>query len=83
MTGAAWVLLGFWGVRWLLRHSREPSASTQAVYDDLWAGRTESRVRRPSVRVSSIVQRPVLVGLLRTTILIPSSYEDPEASAEL
>ena len=26
-TGAAWVLLGFWGVRWLLRHSREPSAA--------------------------------------------------------
>ena len=34
------------------------------------------------MRVSSAVQRPVLVGLLRTTILIPSSYEEPEASAE-
>ena len=37
-VGAAWVLLGFWGVRWLMRHSREPSPPTQAVYDSLDAG---------------------------------------------
>ena len=41
-TGTAWVLLGFWGVRWLLRHSQEPSQATQAVYDALSAG-PESR----------------------------------------
>jgi beta-lactamase regulating signal transducer with metallopeptidase domain len=81
-TGAAWVLLGFWGVRWLLRHAREPSPTTQAVYDGLSAGRTKNQVR-PDVRASSAIQRPVLVGLRRTTILIPSSYEEPEASAEL
>jgi bla regulator protein blaR1 len=82
ITGAAWVLLGFWGVGWLLRHSREPSPSTQAVYDALSATWKEKRAR-PRVRVSSAVARPVLVGSRRTTILIPSSYEAPEASAEI
>ncbi len=81
-TGAAWVLLGFWGVRWLLRHSREPAPSTQAVYDGLSAGRTKEQVR-PDVRVSASVQRPVLVGLRQPTILIPASYEEPGSSAEL
>jgi beta-lactamase regulating signal transducer with metallopeptidase domain len=82
-TGAAWVLLGFWGVHWLLRHSREPSPSTQAIYDGLSAGRRTKKQVRPDVRVSSSVQRPVLVGLRRTTILIPASYEEPDSSAEL
>jgi BlaR1 peptidase M56 len=82
VTGAAWVLLGFWGVRWLLRHSREPSPSTQAVYaavSAMWTANTP----RPAVRVSSSVQRPVLVGLRRTTILIPAAYEAPETSEEI
>ena len=35
------------------------------------------------MRVSSAVERPVLVGFRRTTILIPASYEEPEASAEI
>ena len=33
-------------------------------------------------RLVAAVQRPVLVGFVRTTILIPSSYDEPEASAE-
>jgi beta-lactamase regulating signal transducer with metallopeptidase domain len=82
ITGAAWVLLGFWGIRWLLRHSREPSERTLLVYDALSATWTEKRAR-PDVRVSSLVERPVLVGLRRTTILIPSSYEEPSASPEI
>ncbi len=82
LAGAAWVSLGFWGVRWLLRNAREPSASTQAVYDTVSASWPEKRPR-PSVRVSSAIQRPVLVGLRYTTILIPASYELPEASEEI
>jgi beta-lactamase regulating signal transducer with metallopeptidase domain len=82
IIGAAWVLLGFWGVRWLLRHSREPSPRTKLVYDALSTMWTEKRAR-PDVRVSSIVERPVLVGLRRTTILIPASYEEPSTSAEI
>ena len=81
-TGAAWVLLGFWGVRWLVRRSRAPSPPTLAVYDALECARA-SRRRRPDLRVSSGVQRPVLVGLFRTTILIPSHYDEPQASPEL
>jgi BlaR1 peptidase M56 len=80
-TGAAWVLLGFWGVRWLVRHAREPSPPTRSVYDALARG-TGSRRPRPDLRVSSGVQRPVLVGFLRTTILIPSRYDEPLASPE-
>jgi beta-lactamase regulating signal transducer with metallopeptidase domain len=80
-TGSGWVVLGFWGVRWLVRHSREPSPATQAVYDAI-AYRAPSRQLRPDLRVSSSVQRPVLVGFFRTTILIPSVYDEPLASAE-
>ena len=82
VTGAAWVLLGFWGVRWLLRHAREPSPTTLALYDAMSALWTQKRPR-PSVRVSSAIQRPVLVGLRHTTILIPASYEEPAASEEI
>jgi len=80
--GAAWVLLGFWGVRWLLRHAREPSPATQAVYDSLGPGTTGTK-HRPDLRVSSNVQRPVLVGLFHPTILIPSPYDAPETSADV
>jgi beta-lactamase regulating signal transducer with metallopeptidase domain len=80
-TGAAWVLLGHWGVHWLLRHSREPSAATRAVHDGIGTGGTKERAR-PNLRVSSRVQRPVLVGIIRTTILIPPSYDEPASSAE-
>ena len=80
-TGALWVLLGFWGVRWLVRHAREPSPPTKAVYDALAFG-TGSRRPRPDLRVSSGVQRPVLVGFFRTTILIPSLYDEPLAKPE-
>jgi beta-lactamase regulating signal transducer with metallopeptidase domain len=81
-VGAAWVLLGFWGVRWLLLHSREPSLATQAVYDSFGAG-TFGPKPRPDLRVSSSVQRPVLVGLFHPTILIPSPYDGPETGADV
>jgi beta-lactamase regulating signal transducer with metallopeptidase domain len=80
--GAAWVLLGIWGVRWLLRHSREPSPATRAIYDSLGAG-SANRRPRPDLRVSSAVQRPVVVGLFRTTILIPALYDGPDSSSEV
>ncbi len=71
-TGIAWLLLGFWGVRWLIRHSRAPSAATQEIFDRLFAGDVGRRVR-PALRVSSRVQHPVVVGFLHPTILLPSS----------
>jgi hypothetical protein len=56
-----------------------------------WAGRWLPRISqawaekhaRPNVRVSSAIQRPSLVGLRRMTILIPASFEEPEASKEI
>ena len=81
-TGAAWLLLGYWGVHWLCRHSEEPSAAARAIYEALEPGETTRR-SRPTLRVSAKVQRPVLVGMVRTTILIPSSYDHPSSSEEL
>ncbi len=80
-TSLASLLLGFWGIRWLLRASREPSPRTQELYDQLAAKLAPTRAR-PSLRVSSRVQRPVLAGVLRPTILIPSSYDEPGARVE-
>jgi beta-lactamase regulating signal transducer with metallopeptidase domain len=80
-TGAAWLLLGYWGVHWLLRQSQDPSPTTRAVYNELGPGGCKPRTR-PLLRVSSRVQRPVLVGLVRTTILIPASYDHPTGNAE-
>jgi beta-lactamase regulating signal transducer with metallopeptidase domain len=81
-TGCAWLLLGFWGVRWLLRHSREPSPTTRELFDRLTAGDTRLRAR-PALRVSSRVQSPVVVGFLRPTILIPRSYDESNGDTEL
>ena len=47
------MLLGFWGVRWLVRHSREPSPPTQAVYDALDYGNDDRANPAPGLRVSS------------------------------
>jgi beta-lactamase regulating signal transducer with metallopeptidase domain len=83
MAGSlAWLLLGFWGVRWLLGASGSPSRATQDLYDELTSGRLSTH-RRAALRVSSRVQRPVLVGIFRPTILIPPSYDEPNPSSEL
>ena len=81
-TGLAWLLLGFWGVRWLIRHSRAPSASTQAIFDRLFAGDLKRR-NWPALRVSARVQHPVVVGLFRPTILLPSGFDEPGGDPEL
>ena len=80
-VGAAWVLLGFWGVRWLLRHSREPSPATQAVYASLSAGPPGPNVAPTCA--SNPASSPVLVGLFYPTILIPSPYDGAETSADV
>jgi beta-lactamase regulating signal transducer with metallopeptidase domain len=80
-TGFAWLLLGFWGVRWLIRHSSEPSASTSELYGRLMDGQLEGRAA-PALRVSTRVQHPVVVGIRKPTILIPPSYDEPETKAD-
>jgi len=82
-TGFAWLLLGCWGVHWLRRHSLEPSASTTELYHRLISEEGPGARVRPALRVSSRVQHPVVVGMLRPTILIPPSYDEPDTDAEL
>jgi beta-lactamase regulating signal transducer with metallopeptidase domain len=80
--GLGWLILGCWGVRWLIRHSRQPSARTQAIFDRLYLDRVGAR-RRAALRVSARIQRPVVVGLLRPTILVPQSFEELDDNGEL
>lgn len=76
--GLAWLLLGYWGLGWVTRRSSAPSSTSTAQYASL-----PCSCERPRLRVSSRVQRPVLVGLLRPTILIPPELDLPEAVDEL
>ena len=80
--GLGWLILGFWGVRWLIRHSEHPSARTQAIFDRLRLEGGTVR-RRAGLRVSTRIKRPVVVGLLRPTILIPRSFEELDDEGEL
>jgi beta-lactamase regulating signal transducer with metallopeptidase domain len=79
--GGAWLLLGFWGVRWLIRHSSEPSPTARALYERLVA-QVRMGPARPALRVSSRVQHPVVFGVLKPTILIPPSYDESESQAD-
>lgn len=73
-----WLVLGYWGVRWVMRSSRPPTAEAEALYQGL-----KPRGRLPALRVSQRVRRPVLVGLFRQTILIPAPLGQPEAKSQL
>jgi hypothetical protein len=73
-----WLLLGYWGVRWVMRSSLPPTADVEALYHGLQPGRPA-----PALRVSDRVRRPVLVGLFRQTILIPTPLGQPEARSQL
>ena len=81
-TGIAWLLLGFWGVRWLIRHSRAPSAAATEIFDRLLADGVHRR-SRPALRVTSRVQHPVVVGFFHPTILIPPVLDEPGGDPEL
>jgi beta-lactamase regulating signal transducer with metallopeptidase domain len=80
--GIAWLLLGFWGVRWLIRHSRAPSAAAAEIYDRLLEEGVRS-LSRPALRVTSRVQHPVVMGFFRPTILIPRVLDEPGGDPEL
>lgn len=62
--------LGWWGTGWLARTSTAPTRATSEFYAGL-AGRGP----RPRLRVSTRVVGPVLVGGLRSTILIPRALD--------
>jgi hypothetical protein len=79
-TGLAWLLLGCWGVGWITRRSTEPSPATLALYDSLpYLGLG----KRPRLRIAGRVRRPVLLGTLRQTILIPAQLDEAAAAPQL
>jgi beta-lactamase regulating signal transducer with metallopeptidase domain len=81
-AGIAWLLLGLWGVRWLIRHSRAPSAAAAEIFDRLLEEGVHKR-SRPALRVTSRVQHPVVMGFFYPTILIPRVLDEPSGDPEL
>lgn len=75
-VGLAWLILGWWGLGWLIRGSTEPSPAALELYHSLPIA---SRHRRPGLRVAARIRGPVLIGLARQTILIPPLLDRPEA----
>jgi len=73
-TGFALLILGLWGVHWLLRQSQEPNAQIRALYERLQAGGSQI-LTRTDLRVSGRLRRPAVVGLFQPTILIPASFD--------
>ncbi len=69
-----WILLGLALARWLVRQAAEARPSTRLVYDSLV---DRYRDRPPRLKVCSRTNRPVLVGVLGGTILIPPGLERP------
>jgi beta-lactamase regulating signal transducer with metallopeptidase domain len=72
--GLAWLVLGVWGMHWLIRQSHEPTPETRALYDRLLAGGPPI-LGRTALRVSERLRRPAVVGFFRPTILIPASFD--------
>jgi hypothetical protein len=79
--GLGWLALGGFGSVWLTSQALEPSAATLAFYRSL--PYRSGIGRRPRLKVSPVLKRPVLLGLLRPTILIPPELDQPEASDRL
>jgi hypothetical protein len=73
-VGLGWIFLGVWGSAWVVRRAAAPSPSSLAHYLSL---PFEGRSPRPRLVVSERATRPVLVGVLRPSILIPPALDDP------
>lgn len=78
--GAGALILGWIGGRRLLHQTVEPAPETEAIFAELLFDR---RGRKPAVRISARVRRPVLIGSLRPTIVIPPDLEEPGESRSL
>jgi hypothetical protein len=81
LIGLGWLALGWVLSAGLMRRAVEPSAATSELYRGLpfsgW------RWRRPRLRISGRVGRPVLLGIACPTILVPPEFDQPEARERL
>lgn len=78
-VGILWLWLGWYGSGWLTRRSSAPSTAVVNLYRSLpFRGD-----RRPLLRVSARVSRPVLIGFLKPTILIPPLLDQPDSRGKL
>jgi hypothetical protein len=75
-AGLAWFLVGIWGVRRLIRGSRDPADATRALFSEL-IEQTEAKLPLASLRVSERIKRPVVAGFFQPRILIPPEYDEP------
>jgi hypothetical protein len=80
VAGLGWVVLGCLALKRLTRHLAEPTPEALELYESL---PYRAGARRPALRVVDRVSRPVLVGVLRPRVLIPSELERPELRDQL
>jgi beta-lactamase regulating signal transducer with metallopeptidase domain len=76
VLGVGWTAIGLWGFRRLLRDSDRASPETLEFYVEV-ARNVGGRGPIPDLRVSPRVTRPVLAGLSRPVILIPTELDEP------
>lgn len=76
----AWLSLGHWGARKLAARASSPSGATLEIYQSLpFPGKRA----RPVLRVSERSTGPILLGVLRQSILIPAGLDRPETRDQL
>jgi bla regulator protein blaR1 len=78
--GLGSVFLGIWGSAWVVRRGRFPSPATGRHYRSL---PFDGRSARPRLLISDRVGRPVLLGILRSSILIPRDLDEPDSADRL
>lgn len=78
VVGLGGLALGLAASAWLGRRSGEPSAATRDLYETLSVPGS-----RPKLKMAGRLRRPVLVGVVRPTILIPIEFDRPENAEAL
>ncbi|HEY2157432.1 MAG TPA: M56 family metallopeptidase, partial [Isosphaeraceae bacterium] len=78
--GLGRIALGGFGAAWIRRNSHAPSDEARLIYAALPS--TPGR-KKPTLRVSGRTTRPVLLGTIRPTILIPPDLDHEDSSEAL
>lgn len=76
----AWLGLGWWASRHLAWRAQTAPGTVLDVYRGLAYPR---RWDRPSLRVSPLVTRPILIGFIRPTIVLPAPLAEGATETEL